>query len=90
MSLKEDARREIEGDNEHGPTSVWGHQHSIRIEPICYQRNMYITSLFSFVMMNAIKAGPCFTIGWMYHLVRIVSFAIFVPCHLFRGLLGHV
>jgi hypothetical protein len=26
----------------------------------------------------------------MYHLVRIISFAIFVPCHLFREFLGHV
>jgi hypothetical protein len=41
-------------------------------------------------MMNAIKAGPCFTIGCMYHLVRIVLFAIFVLCHLFHGFLGHV
>jgi hypothetical protein len=41
-------------------------------------------------MMNAIKAGPYFTIGCMYHLVRTVSFVIFVPCHLFHGFLGHV
>jgi hypothetical protein len=66
LSLKEDTGRKIEGDNEQGRTSVWGSQHSIRIEPISCQHNMYITSLFSFLMMNAIKAGPCFTIGWMY------------------------
>ena len=45
LSLKEDARREIERDNEHEPTSVWGGRHSIRIEPIYCQRNTYIMSL---------------------------------------------
>jgi hypothetical protein len=46
LSLEDDAGKgEIEGDNEHGPTSVWGGHHSIRIEPICCQRNTYITSL---------------------------------------------
>ena len=90
MSLKGDTGGEIKGDNEDGPTCVWGSHHSIRIEPICCQRNTYIMSLFSFLMMNAIKVGLCFTIGCMYHPIRIVSFAIFVPCHLFRGFLGHV
>jgi hypothetical protein len=81
---------DIEGDNEHKPTYVWGIHQSIRIEPICGHRNMYITSLFNFHMVNDIKLGPWFTIGCMYHVVRIVSFAIFVPCHLFRGFLDHV
>jgi hypothetical protein len=57
-----------------------GSYQSIRIEPICGQCNMYVTSFFSFVMVNDIKLGPCFTIGCMYHLVRILSFSIFVPC----------
>jgi hypothetical protein len=47
LSLEGDARWEIEGDNEHGPTSVWGSHHSIRIEPICCKHNTYITSLSS-------------------------------------------
>jgi hypothetical protein len=90
VALKAYAGREIEGDNEHRPTCVWGSHHSLRIEPICCQRDTYISSLFSFLMMNVIKAGPCITMGCMYHLVRTVSFAIFVPCHLFCGFLGHV
>jgi hypothetical protein len=90
-SVVEGGRRgEIEGDNEDGPTSVRGGHLTIGIEPICGQRNTHITSLLSFVTMNAIKVGPRFTIGWMYHLVRIVMFALFVSCHLFRGLLGHI
>jgi hypothetical protein len=32
--------------NKHGATCVWGSGHSIEIELICGQRNMYITSLF--------------------------------------------
>ena len=36
LALKEHARGEIKGYNKHGPTSVWGSHHSIRIEPICY------------------------------------------------------
>jgi hypothetical protein len=66
LSLKAYARGEIEGDNEHGPTCVWGSHQSIRIEPIYCQRNTYITSLICFLMMNTIKVGSCFTIGWMY------------------------
>jgi hypothetical protein len=50
---------------------------SIGIEPICGHHNTYITSLFDFLMVNGIKVGPCFTIGCMYHLVRIVSFVFF-------------
>jgi len=80
----------IEGDNEHGPTCVWDSHHSIRIEPICYQCNTYIASVSGFVMMNAIKVGLGFTIGCIYHLVRTVSFAMFVPYHLFRRFLDHV
>jgi hypothetical protein len=57
---------------------VYGAAHSIGIEPICGQCNMYITSLFDFLTMNGIKVFPCFTIECMHHLVRIVSFAIFV------------
>jgi hypothetical protein len=90
MSLKEDTVGKIEGDNEDGPTCVWGSHHSIWIEPICCQRDTYIMSLICFVTMFVIKADPSLTIGWMYHLVRIVPFFIFVPCHLFHGLLGHV
>ena len=67
-----------------------GSHHSIRIEPICCQCDTYITSLIYFVMMFVIKVDPSFTIGWMYHLVRIVPFDIFVPCHLFCRFLGHV
>jgi len=55
MPLKGDARGEIQGDNKHGPTCVWGRQLSIRIEPICCQRDTYITSLSSFVRMFVIK-----------------------------------
>ena len=83
-------RGEIKGENEDGPTCVWGSHHSIRIEPIYCQCDTYITSLICFIMMFVIKVDPSFTIRWMYHLVRIVPFAIFVPCHLFRGFLGHV
>jgi len=36
---------EIEGDSEHGPTSVQGSHHSVRIEHICCQCHTYITSL---------------------------------------------
>jgi hypothetical protein len=90
LSLKAYARGEIEGDNEYRPACVCGSRHSIRIEPICCQHNTYITSISSFLMMNAIKVFPCFTIGCMYHLIRIVSFAIFVPSHLFRVFLSHV
>jgi hypothetical protein len=90
LSLKAYAGGEIDGDNEHGPTCVWGSGHSIGIEPICGHRNTNITSLFGFLMVNGIKVGPCFTIGCVNHLVRIVSFAFFVQCHLFRGFLCHV
>jgi hypothetical protein len=48
------------------------------IETICGQRNTYITSLFDFVTVNGIKVFPCFTIGYVHHLVRIVSFSMFV------------
>jgi hypothetical protein len=68
----------------HGEPSIhkdWTHlllaQH-VHSSPIC------------FLMMNAIKVGPCFTIRWMYQFVSIVSFPLFVPCHMFRGFLGHV
>jgi hypothetical protein len=81
---------EIDWDNKHGPTCVWGSAHSIGIEPICGQRNTYITSFFGFLTVNGIKVFPCFTIGCVHHLVRIVSFSIFMPCHLFRGFLCHV
>jgi hypothetical protein len=56
-----------------------GSGHSIGIEPIYGQRNTYITSIFSFLMVNGIKVSPCFTIRCVYHFVKIVSFAIF--CH---------
>ena len=62
MSLKGDTRREIKGDNKDEPTCVWGSHHSIRIEPICCQRDTYITSLIYFVTMFVIKADPSFTI----------------------------
>ena len=58
LSVENDVGREIEWDNEHGPTSVRGSQHSIGIEAIYRQRNTYITSLQSFVMMNPIEMGP--------------------------------
>jgi hypothetical protein len=61
----------------------WGSGHSVGIEPIWGQHNTYITSLFGFLMVNDIKVGPCFTIECVHHLVRIVSFSIFVSCHLF-------
>jgi hypothetical protein len=48
-------------------------------EPIYGQHNTYIMSLFGFLLVNGIKVGPCFAIGCMYHLVRIVSFAFL--CH---------
>jgi hypothetical protein len=83
-------RGEIDWDNKHCPTCVRGSAHSIGIQPTCGQCNTYIMSLFSFLMVNAIKVFPCFTIGCVHHLVRIVLFAIFVPCHMFRGLLDHV
>jgi hypothetical protein len=81
---------EIDWDNKHRLTCVRGSAHSIGIEPICGQHNTYITSLYGFLTVNGIKVFPCFTIGCVHHLVRIVSFSIFVPCHLFRGFLGHV
>jgi hypothetical protein len=90
LPLKAHTKGEIDWDNKHGPTCVRGSTHSIGIEPICGQRNMYITSLFGFLTVNGIKVFSCFTIGCMHHLVRIVSFSIFVPCHLFRGFLCHV
>jgi hypothetical protein len=62
-----------------GPTCVWGSAHSIGIEPICGQRDTYITRLFGFLTVNGIKVFPCFTIGSVHHLVRIVSFSIL--CH---------
>ena len=58
LSLKNNARWEIQWDNEHGPTSVRGSRHSIGIEAICRQRNTYITSLQSFVMVNPVEMGP--------------------------------
>jgi hypothetical protein len=58
LSLEDDAGREIEGDNEHRPTSVRGCRHSIKIEAICCQRNTYITSLLSFLTMNPVEMGP--------------------------------
>ena len=74
-------RGAIEGDNEHGPTTVRGSRHTIRIEPICCQRNTYISSLHSFHCVTPVKIFPCFSIGWMYHLLRTVAFAVFMPCH---------
>jgi hypothetical protein len=65
---------QIEGDNEHGPTCVWGIHQSIGIEPICGQHNTYITSLFGFLTVNGIKVGPCITIECKYNFVRIVLF----------------
>jgi hypothetical protein len=67
----------------HRLTCVWGSGHSIGTEPICGHCNTYITSLFRFLTVNDIKVGPYFTIGCVHHLVWIVSFAIFVTCHLF-------
>ena len=90
LSLKHDSRGEIEGDNKHRPTSVWGSRHSMRIEPNCCQCNTYITRLPSFLTMMPVKILPCFSIGWMYHVLRMLLFAFFVPCHLFSGFLGHV
>jgi hypothetical protein len=81
---------EIDWDNKHRPTCVRGSAHSIGIEPICGQRNTYITSLFGFLTVNIIKVFSCFTIRCVHHLVKIVSFSIFVPCHMFRGFLCHV
>jgi hypothetical protein len=83
-------RGEIDWDNKHGPTCVRGNAHSIGIESIFGQRNTYIASLFGFLTVNDIKVFPCLTIRCVYHLIRIVSFSIFVPCHLFRGFLGHL
>jgi hypothetical protein len=54
-------RGEIDGDNKHKPTCVWGSAHFIEIEPIYGQRNIYITSLFDFLTLNGIKVFPCFT-----------------------------
>lgn len=65
LSFKHDAERKIERDNEHGPTSVWGRRHCIRIKPICHQHHTYITSLISKVTMPAVKMLPRFTIGWI-------------------------
>jgi hypothetical protein len=62
LSLKTNAGvRQIEGDNEHEPTYVWDSHQSIGIQPICVQRNTYITSLFGFFIVNDIKVGPCYT-----------------------------
>jgi hypothetical protein len=83
-------RGETDWDNKHGTTCVRGSAHSIGIEPIYGQHNTYITSLFGFLTVNGIKVFPCFTIRCVHHLVRIISFSIFVPYHLFRGFLGHV
>ena len=55
MPLKGDAGGEIQGDEKHGPTCVWCSHHAIWIEPICCQRDTYITSLSSFVRMFVIK-----------------------------------
>jgi hypothetical protein len=90
LPLKAHTRGEIDWDNKHGPTCARGSAHSIGIEPICGQHNTYITNLFGFLPVNGIKVFPCFTIGCVHHLVRIVSFSIFVPCYLFRGFLCHV
>jgi hypothetical protein len=68
-----------------------GIAHSIGIESICGQHNTYITSLFGFLTVNGIKVFPCFTIGCVHQLVRIVSFSFFVSCHLFfHRFLDHV
>jgi hypothetical protein len=40
--------------------------------------------------VNGIKVVPCFTIGCMYILSGFYCLPFFVPCHLFRGFLGHV
>jgi hypothetical protein len=79
LPLKAHTRGEIDWDNKHEPTCVRGSAQSIWIEPICGQRNTYITSLFGFLTVNSIKVFPCFTIRCVHHLVRIVSFSIL--CH---------
>jgi hypothetical protein len=79
LVFEEYTRGEIDWDNKHGPTCVWDNAHSIGIEPICGQRNTYITSLFGFLMVNGIKVFPCFTIGCGHHLIRIVSESAFIP-----------
>jgi hypothetical protein len=79
LSLKAHTEGEIDWDNKHGPTCVRGSAHSIEIEPICGQRNTYITSIFGFLMVNGIKVFPCFTTGCMHHLVTIVCFPFL--CH---------
>jgi hypothetical protein len=79
LPLKAHTEGEIDWDNKHGPTCVRASAHSIGIEPICGQRNTYIKSLFGFLTVNDIKVFPCFTIGCVHHLIRIVSFSIL--CH---------
>jgi hypothetical protein len=59
LPLKAHTWGEIDWDNKHEPTCVRGSAHSIGIEPICGQRNTYITSLFDFLTVNGIKVFPC-------------------------------
>jgi hypothetical protein len=88
VSLKANVDVEIDGDNEHGPTCVWGSDHSIGIEPIYGQRNMY-KPLWLY-------HGEWHQSGFMlHHQMCILScqdciICHFVPCHLFRGFLGLV
>jgi hypothetical protein len=49
LPLKAHTEGEIDWDNKHGPTCVWGSAHFIGIVPICAQRNTYITRLFDFL-----------------------------------------
>jgi hypothetical protein len=55
LFLQAYTKGEIDGDNKNGPTCVQGNAHFVGIEPICAQRNTYITSLFNFLTVNASK-----------------------------------
>jgi hypothetical protein len=79
LHLKAHTRGEIDWDNKHRPTCVRGSAHSIGIEPICGQRNTYISSLFCFLMVNGIKVFPCFTIGCVTILSGLYHFPFL--CH---------
>ena len=55
LPLKDNSRGEVEGDNKHGPTTVRGSRHSIRIDSICCQRNTYISSLPASIVLRLSK-----------------------------------
>ena len=83
LSLKEDARGEIERDNEHGPTSVWCSRHSIRIDPSIASatRTLRASRAFSqWIISNLVHALPldgCTSFSGLYrhpYLYHVIYF----------------